>query len=144
MADDDRLIYLVFTAQQKLRNYLKSSFVRGDITVTPVQTAILALLIEKNSRTMSELSTVLSIDNSTMTGLVDRLERAGFVRRRPGEGDRRISLIDITPAGDDEARRAILVLKRVNDEIKQGFTGADITAFKKVLRSFFTKFDTER
>jgi len=144
MASDDRLIYLVFTAQQKLRNYLKTVFAREGITVTPVQTAILALLIEQDSRTMSELSTILSIDNSTMTGLVDRLERAGFVQRRSGTKDRRISQIAITGAGIDEAGRAIVVIGRVNEEIKAGFSGEDVAAFKAVLRSFFTKFTVER
>lgn len=82
MPPDDRLIYLIFTAQQKLRNHLANVMMRENVRVTPAQAGILFLLAEKDGRTMSELSRILSIDNSTLTGLVDRLEKAGLARRR--------------------------------------------------------------
>ena len=78
MPKDDRLIYLVFTAQLKLRTYLKNAFSEAGVTITPAQSGILFLLKRKNGQTMSELSQVLTLDNSTLTGLVDRLERAGL------------------------------------------------------------------
>jgi DNA-binding MarR family transcriptional regulator len=141
MAEDDRLIYLVFTAQQKLRNHLKHALVKEGSRVTPAQAAILALLIEKNGRTMTELSHALSIDNSTITGLVDRLERVGFLRRKPKPEDRRISLITITPEGKSETAKAIVTIRKINEEIKSGFSKEEIGAFKRVLKSFFAKFN---
>jgi DNA-binding MarR family transcriptional regulator len=140
MSEDDRLIYLVFTAQQRLRNYLNNAFARNDTQVTPAQAGILALLIEQDGRTMTELSRILSIDNSTITGLIDRLEKSGFVRRKAKKGDRRISLIFISKEGSDEAGKAVGHIRRVNEEIKSGFSEDEIEAFKKVLRSFFVKF----
>ncbi|MBN2179983.1 MAG: MarR family transcriptional regulator [Deltaproteobacteria bacterium] len=141
MSDDDRFIYLVFTAQQRLRNYLKQALAKEGIKITPAQTGILALLLENNGRTMTELSQALSIDNSTITGLVDRLENAGFLKRQPKAEDRRISLIYITPEGDRETRKAIITLQEVNKEITSGFSTDEIEAFKRVLKSFFTKFN---
>lgn len=141
MAEDERLIYLVFTAQQRLRNYLKNALAKGGIKITPAQAGILALLLEKNGRTMTELSQALSIDNSTITGLVDRLENAGFLRRRMKAEDRRISLIYITPEGDRETHKAIMTLKKVNEEIKSGFSEDEMVIFKRVLKSFFVKFN---
>jgi DNA-binding MarR family transcriptional regulator len=76
MRSDDRLIYLIFKAQQKLRTHLSNLMVRENVKVTPAQAGILFLLAEKEGRTMSELSQILSMDNSTITGLVDRLEKA--------------------------------------------------------------------
>ena len=73
-AGDDRLIYLIFTAQHRLREYLKNALLAEGVMITPVQSGILFLLEEKDGRTMSEISQILSIDNSTITGLVDRLE----------------------------------------------------------------------
>ena len=89
MPKDDRLIFLVFTAQLKLKTYLKNVLSEAGVTITPAQSAILFLLKKKNGQTMSELTQVLSIDNSTLTGLVDRLERVGFVKRNAGRLDRR-------------------------------------------------------
>jgi len=77
MDTDDRLIFLVFTAQQKLRNYLQNELTREGLKITIAQGGILALLKQNNGRTMTELSQILSIDNSTITGLIDRLNVAG-------------------------------------------------------------------
>jgi DNA-binding MarR family transcriptional regulator len=46
---------------------------------------------------MTELSLILSTDNSAITGLVDSLERSGFISRKMPLNDRRTYPICITP-----------------------------------------------
>ena len=140
MTTNDRLIFLVFTAQQKLRNYLKNELTKEGIRITTPQGGILALLKQNNGRTMTELSQILSIDNSTITGLIDRLEKAGFAKRNSNPNDRRVSQIFITPEGIDEVTRSFSVFKKVNEELKSGFSSEEMDIFKKVLGSFFEKF----
>ena len=89
----------------------------------------------------TELSRVLSIDNSTITGLIDRLEKSGFVSRNASNSDRRMFRIFITPQGIEESNSAKTVIIRVNKEIKSGFSQQDIEIFKKILNSFFEKFN---
>jgi DNA-binding MarR family transcriptional regulator len=142
MPPDDRLIYLIFTAQQKLRTHLGNVMMRENVRVTQAQAGILFLLAEKDGRTMSELSRILSIDNSTLTGLVDRLEKAGLARRDASPNDRRASHVYISPEGTREMKKARSIVGRVNREITDGFTPEELASFKKILRSFFHKFDT--
>jgi DNA-binding MarR family transcriptional regulator len=47
--------------------------------------------------TQRDLGERLSLTSGAVTMLVDRLERAGWVRRRPHPGDRRYVLIDLSP-----------------------------------------------
>ena len=141
MPTDDRLIYLIFTAQQKLRTHLSNMMIRENVKVTPAQAGILFLLTEKGGRTMSELSQILSIDNSTITGLVDRLEKMGLVRRKASPSDRRASHVYVNPEGIDEMNKAKRIVGKVNQEIKNGFTVEELESFKKILRSFFQRFD---
>jgi DNA-binding MarR family transcriptional regulator len=42
-----------------------------------------------------------------VTGLIDRLETRGYIRRQPAPGDRRVKVLELTPAGC--RRRAQLV-----------------------------------
>jgi DNA-binding MarR family transcriptional regulator len=140
MKKDDRLIYLILTAQQTLRNHLNSALVAGGVKATIAQNAILFLLKQKDGRTMTELSRILSIDNSTLTGLTDRLEKAGFVRRSANPGDRRSSHICITEEGIAQAEAAKIIIHRVNDKIKEGFTAGEVDSFKAVLNAFSSKF----
>jgi DNA-binding MarR family transcriptional regulator len=142
MPPDDRLIYLLFTAQQKLRTYLKKMMTKENVKVTTAQAGILFLLKQKDGRTMSELSQILSIDNSTITGLVDRLEKIGLVRRDASPHDRRASHVFINAHGLEEVDKAKRVIRMVNQEIKNGFSGEELESFNRILKSFFHKFDS--
>ena len=142
MPPDDRLIYLLFTAQQKLRTYLKKMMTKENVRVTTAQAGILFLLKQKDGRTMSELSQLLSIDNSTITGLVDRLEKTGLVRRDASPHDRRASHVFINPQGMEEVDKAKKVIRMVNQEIKNGFSAEELDSFNRILKSFFHKFDS--
>ena len=140
MIADDRLIFLLFRAQNKLKNYLRSRLTEADVRITVVQAGILFLLKQRDGRTMTELSQVLSTDNSAVTGLADRLEKLGLIVRKMAPNDRRAYLIYITPDGLKEIDRAKGVIRRVNEEIKEGFSTEEINAFKKVLNGMFERF----
>ncbi len=140
MVMDDRLIFLLFKAQNKLQNYIRSQLTTAGVRIGVAQAGILFLLKQKDGRTMTELSQILSTDNSAITGLVDRLERSGFISRKMSLNDRRAYLISITPDGLEEIDKAKGVIRRVNEEIKEGFLVEEIESFKKVLNGIFEKF----
>ena len=140
---DDRLIFLIFTAQNKLSTYLNNALTAAGVKVTYVQAGILFLLKQGNGRTMSDLSQLIGVDNSTLTGLVDRLEKSGFVFRQASPTDRRALLIHVAPEGVAEGEKAEAIIKAVNAEVKTGFSPEEVEIFKAVLRSFFTKFNKQ-
>jgi len=111
--------------------------------VTIAQSGILFLLKQRTGRSMTELSRLIELDNSTITGLIDRLEKAGFVYRNPDHVDRRLSHVYITPMGLDEVNKAKVVIRKVNEEVKEGFTAEQVDAFKSVLQSFSQKFNSK-
>ena len=143
MQKDDRLIYLISRAQHGLMTHLKKALNDEGVEITPVQAGILFLL-RKNALTMTELSRTLSIDNSAITGLVDRLEKSSLAKRTANPSDRRTYLIRITDKGKNEIDRAYVIIKKVNKEIKSGFSEDEVEAFKKVLNSLLEKFTKER
>jgi DNA-binding MarR family transcriptional regulator len=51
-------------------------------------------------RKMSDLADALFCDSSNVTGIVDRLEEHGLVRREPSETDRRVKLLVLTEEGE--------------------------------------------
>ena len=143
MQKDDRLIYLISRAQHGLMTHLKKALNAEGTNITPVQAGILFLL-RKTAHTMTELSRILSIDNSAITGLVDRLEKSGLAERTANPNDRRAYLIRITDKGKNEIDRAHVIIKKVNEEIKSGFSADEMETFKKVLNSLLEKFTKER
>jgi MarR family transcriptional regulator, organic hydroperoxide resistance regulator len=51
-------------------------------------------------RAMGELAGYLACDSSNVTGITDRLEERGLVRREAAERDRRVKLLVLTPKGE--------------------------------------------
>lgn len=141
---DDRLIFLLSRAHHKLQNHLRGRLAAAGVRITVVQAGILFLLKHGDGRTMTELSEALSIDNSAVTGLVDRLEKLGFIVRRPCPNDRRALRIHMTEEGLQEVNKAKDIIRAVNEEIKEGFAPEEIDAFRAVLNGIFKKFSKMR
>src|SRR6266699_1631095 len=89
-----RLLMKFFFAQ---RGHLPSSAAEFDLS--PIQCHVLHLIEPGHPLPMSRLADTLSCDASNVTGLVDRLEARGLVRRRPSARDRRVKGLELTPAG---------------------------------------------
>jgi DNA-binding MarR family transcriptional regulator len=51
-------------------------------------------------RTPAELADAAGVTRATMTGLVDTLERDGYVKREPDPDDRRMMSVRLTPQGE--------------------------------------------
>jgi DNA-binding MarR family transcriptional regulator len=69
-----------------------------------IQVRLLGVLRDR-SVGMNELASHLGLDKSSVTGLVDRAEGRGLVRRRTSSTDRRAVEVSITPAGRKLALR---------------------------------------
>ena len=74
------------------------------------QQMIALRMLGAGPRKMSELANALFCDNSNVTGIVDRLEERGLVRREAAEGDRRVKLLVLTKDGE---RMRIEITKRM-------------------------------
>lgn len=67
--------------------------------LSPQQTATLWHLATDPGLAMSALAELLMCDASNVTGIVDKLEQRGLIRRGQGE-DRRVKVLTLTPTGE--------------------------------------------
>jgi DNA-binding MarR family transcriptional regulator len=74
------------------------------------QQMIAVRMLGSGPRKMSDLAQSLFCDNSNVTGIVDRLEERGLVRREAAEGDRRVKLLVLTDEGE---RMRVEITKRM-------------------------------
>src|SRR5262249_2417214 len=71
----------------------------AEFELSPAQCHVLHLIEPGRPIPMGRLAETLACDASNVTGLVDRLESRGLVRRHPSAEDRRLKVLDLTPAG---------------------------------------------
>jgi MarR family transcriptional regulator, organic hydroperoxide resistance regulator len=82
----------------------------AELELSPAQCHVLRLIEPGRPVPMGQLAGTLACDASNVTGLVDRLESRGLVRRRPSAADRRVKVLDLTPTG---SRLRALLLDRM-------------------------------
>src|SRR6187200_2369483 len=71
----------------------------AELQLSPAQCHVLHLIEPGRPMPMGQLAETLACDASNVTGLVDRLESRGLVRRRASAEDRRVKVLDLTPTG---------------------------------------------
>jgi MarR family transcriptional regulator, organic hydroperoxide resistance regulator len=93
----------------------------ADLGLRQAEINVLAQLRAGTARPVGELVATTGQRPSTLTGVLDRLERKRLLRRRVNAADRRSFTIELTPAGEAAAARvheAFAALDaRVNDDL---------------------------
>ena len=74
-----------------------------------------------------------SLDKSTLTGIIDRLERDGYIERKPSETDKRSTLISLTGKEQEFAKKIQKVSNQMNEIFYKGFTDEEILQFDSML-----------
>jgi len=72
--------------------------------LTMPQVSTLSVLFDRGPLSLKDLSHELGLSHSTVSGIVDRLERHGLARRTVDPADRRVSLVEVTDQVDAYAR----------------------------------------
>jgi DNA-binding MarR family transcriptional regulator len=79
--------------------YLDSQKMSKEYGLTGPQSSVLRILGNKGPTSSAELSRILYVTPSNITGIIDRLQKKGLVNRIKKEGDRRVALITLTEEG---------------------------------------------
>ena len=74
-----------------------------------------------------------SLDKSTLTGIIDRLERDGYITKKPSETDKRSTLISLTGKEQEFAQKVQKVSNQMNKIFYKGFTNEEILQFDSML-----------
>jgi DNA-binding MarR family transcriptional regulator len=100
--------------------------------LTPQQGQLLCVLMSQ-PYAMGELSTMLGLAKSSLTGLVDRTGRNGLVRREPDPRDPRGTLVTLTPHGRVLAGRFYDETCRRVDDLPAGLAPGERDALATLL-----------
>ncbi len=105
--------------RQRLREPAEAEFARGRLTGT--QRGVMQALVQSGELSLKELSRKMGLAHSTVSVVVDRLEKRGMVRRQTDGKDRRVSRILPSPAVQQFLRNTLprLELNPLADALKR-------------------------
>jgi len=81
--------------QRAMRQRLQAEFARGNLTGP--QRLVMNALVNTQGISLKQLSEAVSLAHSTVSGIVDRLEKQGLIERQTHPTDRRITLLVASP-----------------------------------------------
>jgi DNA-binding MarR family transcriptional regulator len=118
------------------------------LSVTRSQWWVLAYLSREDGMTQSQLAEELDLGKVAVGGLIDRLEKAGLLRRAADASDRRINRIFLQPKSKQLIARMRQVSHRLNEQILAGIaddrlegSAATLDAMKRNLLEYLQASD---
>lgn len=96
LRDEARRLEMQLQAiRKKLLRQLEAEFAREP--VTGPQRLVMQALVATEGLSLKDLSAQVGLAHSTVSGIVDRLEGRGMLRRHPLDTDRRVTVISVSP-----------------------------------------------
>jgi MarR family transcriptional regulator, organic hydroperoxide resistance regulator len=106
-----------------------------DLDLTASEINALAILADGRGRTVSELCAATGSRPSTITSVLDRLERRDHITRGPRPGDRRVVVVELTTSGRQAADTIRRTMVSVETRALDGLPAEAVASFHAVLRA---------
>jgi DNA-binding MarR family transcriptional regulator len=106
---------------------------KHDVEINSAQGRIMFALWQKDSVSINELAKKTQLKKSTLTSMLDRLERMGYIRRQRSKKDRRKILIKRTEKDRTMEKKYVEVSEEMTRLFYKGFSKSEIDRFEKDL-----------
>lgn len=118
-------------AQQSVQQLFKAELAPWGIT--PGQYAILSCLWDADGQTPRKLAERLSLDSSSVTGILDRVEHKDLIKRQPCPRDRRALQVFLTRKGRELEQPVNRAIIEANKKALTAFEEDDLLNLKEYL-----------
>ena len=127
--------YLISRVSLAVTSALKKGFADAGVEkVRPAYLCVMMSLWEEDGLKVIELGKKAGLEPSTMTGLLDRMERDGLVSRTMDPRDRRVLRIYLNETGQNVRDPILKVIDDVLADVFAGIPEEDISHTKNLLR----------
>jgi len=106
-----------------------------DLDLTASEINVLANLADGRGRTVSELGAAVGTRPTTLTSVLDRLERRGHITRGTRPGDRRAVLVELTSPGQLAATTIREAIARLEHRALEGLPDDAIAYLRAALQA---------
>lgn len=125
--------YLTGVASRLLNNTLASRFKAANIDMTAEQWGVILILLNGGAKTQRQLGEELCLEKSSVSRLLNGLERRDWIVRTRDPKDSRQKLVAPTPKVQKTAERCATIARAIIKEAQQGTTEQEQLAVQSFL-----------
>jgi DNA-binding MarR family transcriptional regulator len=133
----DCLIFLLAKVYQKAHASFKKQLTPYGLT--NMQHLVLESLWYKQGMTASQMGKFLILDKATLSDVLERMVKSGWIEKRPDEKDRRLSSVYTSKKADDLKEELIKERRNANEELMKGFSNEERILFRRLLIDMINK-----
>ena len=143
---DKYIVYFISKTKKKMTKYIEEKLYEYEIhDMVPSYGNILRALYENNGKlNMKEIGQLVGKDKSTVTALVNKLIKLGYIRKDECQEDRRISYITLSKKGREIQGKFEQISADVNATAYKGFTPEEKETFLRLLKKLNNNFGTSK
>jgi MarR family transcriptional regulator for hemolysin len=101
--------------------------------ITWRQSQVLGYLSLHGPLSQADLAEYMRVEPPTLVGILDRMERDGWIRRDSDASDRRRKVVHPTPAAEPVWAKIATCARRVRSRATRGLTAEQLTTLKELL-----------
>ena len=124
---------LIKMLHDRLEKIANNTLREKDLTMMQISVLMELQKAEQQQRSMKELEQKFCVAQSTVAGIICRLEQKGFVEAFGDASDKRIKLVHITPAGEACGREAVGYMEEADNILLHGFSEDEKSLFNQLL-----------
>ena len=102
-----------------------------DITFRQFQ--VLGWLVYDGDLSQADLAERLMVEPPTLVGILDRMQRDGWIERQTSVADRRRRLVKLTEAAEPIWQQVVACLRRMREQATRGMTGDEVATLVTLL-----------
>jgi DNA-binding MarR family transcriptional regulator len=146
--DFDDQVEAAFVRVGRIDRYLRQAKQRAvaDVGLTDFEYDTLHVLMIRDtpgSASPTELAAELAVSGAGMTGRLDGLEKAGWIRRIPSVDDRRRVIVEVTKAGIEIWRRAMDLRGEAETKLLETLSPEQRTELAALLKQVTLRIEAE-
>ena len=141
--NDKYIVYFISKTKKKMVKFIEKKLYEKELyNLVPSYGNILTVLYDHNGTlSMKDIGTLLGKEKSTITAIVDKLEKLGYVSKIKSEKDRRTTYVCITEMGKDIEKKFEEISFDVQSTAYNNFTQEEKREFLRLLKKMNQNFD---
>lgn len=118
----------------------------GTEELTMMQSWIIRFLYKNEEKEIfqRDIEARFSIARSTATGVLQLMEKKGFIRRIPVERDARLKKLELTDKGIQREESTIQNINKMESMLREGISEEDLEVFFRVIRKMRSNIEIKK
>ncbi len=127
------ILGLLGIVSHRVKNTAKSMYQEFDMNLNRSSAGVLFTLHQRKTISQKELAEQLNVTAPSITSLIQKMEKSGYISRRPDEQDQRVMRLSLTEKGESLVQSVKDVSDRMEQILLEGMSLEERLLFRRLM-----------